>query len=163
RGRRQDRCNSPWTPTRTRHVTPRPGHLPAPLRLRRPPPARRRPGAPRSSQSPRYADRVDIGDPEGVADRRIRGRPPALTVDVLGLAERGDVHDQEEAGAAELRDGVQFVVELPLRVRVLGAGRWVRVPYRARAPCAVRRRSHLISVCPAPTSQGGNRGVVAAP
>jgi len=64
-------------------------------------------------------DRVDVGDPQGVADRRVRRRPPTLAVDVLLTAERDDVVDhQEVAGKAQLLDHVQLVLQLRVRLGV---------------------------------------------
>jgi hypothetical protein len=58
-------------------------------------------------------DGVGLGDPDGVADRRVGRRAPALAVDVGPAAELDDVpDDQEVAGEAELLDGGQLVVDL---------------------------------------------------
>ena len=58
-------------------------------------------------------DRVGVGDAEGVADRRVGRRSPALAEDVVLPAELDDVlHDQEVAGEAELLDDSQLVLDL---------------------------------------------------
>jgi hypothetical protein len=63
-------------------------------------------------------DRVDVGDPEGVADRRIGRRSPALGQDVVLLAEPGDVvHHQEVARKGQLLNGSQLVLDLGVRPR----------------------------------------------
>ena len=58
-------------------------------------------------------DGVDVGDAEGVTDRRGGRRSPTLAEDVLVPAERDDVPDGEEvAGEPERADDGQLAVEL---------------------------------------------------
>ena len=58
-------------------------------------------------------DGVDVGDAEGVTDRRGGRRAPTLAEDVLVPAERDDVPDGEEvAGEPERADDGQLAVEL---------------------------------------------------
>ena len=58
-------------------------------------------------------DRVDVGDAEGVTDRRIGRRSPALGQDAVLPAEPGDVvHHQEVARKVELGNGSQLVFDL---------------------------------------------------
>ena len=69
-------------------------------------------------------DRVDRGDAEQVADRRVGGRAAALAEDALALREVHDVvHDQEVAGEVLLLDHGELVLDaLPVvvgEVRVL--------------------------------------------
>ncbi len=62
-----------------------------------------------------HLDRVDGGDGEGVADRRVGGRAAALGHDVLPLAEADDVPDDEEiARQIELLDQIEFAFQLRL-------------------------------------------------
>ena len=57
-------------------------------------------------------DRVDPGQPETAAHRRVRPRAPYLAVDVLGAGEVHDVlHHQEVAGKAQGLDDVELVLE----------------------------------------------------
>ena len=64
--------------------------------------------------------RVDVGDPQRVANRRIGRTPPALTQDVVGLAEVDDVGDhQEVTGEIERLDDRQLVLDLPVGLRML--------------------------------------------
>ena len=61
-------------------------------------------------------DRVDVGDAEREADRRIRRRPTALAQDVVVLAELDDVvHDQEIATELQSLDHVEFPGDLGVR------------------------------------------------
>ena len=63
-------------------------------------------------------DRVDAGDADRVADRRVRRRPAALAQDVVILAELHDlVHDQEVAGEIEPLDHVELPGQLGVRAR----------------------------------------------
>ena len=63
-------------------------------------------------------DRVDAGDAEREADRRVRRRPAALAQDVVVLAERHDVvHDQEVAGKLEALDHLELPGDLGVRAR----------------------------------------------
>src|SRR5699024_1685519 len=72
--------------------------------------------------------RVDVGDAEGVADRRVGGRAPALAEDPLPAAEVDDVVDHEEvAGEPEPGDHPQLVVDLRV-----GPGRLVPRTVAAR-------------------------------
>ena len=58
------------------------------------------------------ARRVDLGDPETVADRRVGRRAAPLAEDVLRASEADDVVHGEEIGrVAELADQHEFVVE----------------------------------------------------
>ena len=75
-------------------------------------------------------DRVDAGDAEREADRRVRRRPAALAQDVVVLAERHDVvHDQEVAGEPEALDHVELPGDLGVRARH---------PFGPRSPVAGR-------------------------
>ena len=70
-------------------------------------------------------NRVDVGDAEREADRRIRRRPAALAQDVVVLAELDNVvHDQEVAGEVQPLDHVELPGDLGVRTGYpLGAGR----------------------------------------
>ena len=83
-------------------------------------------------------DGVGGGDAEGVAHRRVGGRPPALAEDVRAPAELDEVpHDEEVAGEAELLDDRQLAVDrLPRPVPE--GGIVVRRPLAVRAVTAVR-------------------------
>ena len=91
-------------------------------------------------------DRVDGGDAEGVADRRVGRRSPALAQDVVLPAEPGDVvHHQEVARELQLRNDFQLVLDLgvgprrPLRRSVPVAGaRHHQVPQPAVLGVPVR-------------------------
>src|SRR5205823_11039732 len=61
-------------------------------------------------------DRVDAGDAERKADRRVRRRPAALAQDVVVVAELHDVmHDQEVAGEPEVLDYLELPGDLDVR------------------------------------------------
>ena len=61
-------------------------------------------------------DRVDVGDAEREADRRVRRRPAALAQDVVVLAELDDVvHDQEVASERQPLDHVELPGDLGVR------------------------------------------------
>ena len=65
-----------------------------------------------------HAHRIDRGDAEAVADRRVGRRAAALAQDVLRAAERDDlVHRQEVAAVVELVDQRELLVELLARRR----------------------------------------------
>ncbi len=65
-----------------------------------------------------HPDRVDGGDGEGVADRRVGGRAAALGHDALAPAEADDVPDDEEvAREVELPDQIELAFELGLGAR----------------------------------------------
>ncbi len=62
-----------------------------------------------------HADRIDRGDAERVADRRVRRRAAALAEHAEFFGGAHDVpHDQEVAGQIHPRDDAEFVFELPL-------------------------------------------------
>ncbi len=62
--------------------------------------------------------RVGRGDPERVADGRVRRRPAALAEDVAAAAELDEVpHDEEVAGEPELLDDVELTVDRVPRPR----------------------------------------------
>ena len=64
-------------------------------------------------------DRVDPGQPETAAHRRVGPRAPDLAVDVLGAGEVHDVlHHQEVTGKAQGLDDVQLVLESAPRTGV---------------------------------------------
>ncbi len=66
----------------------------------------------RSNSSPCRTE-IDAGDPQRVADRRVRRRATALAQDALLLAEPDDVvHDQEVTGEAQLLDDLQLAGDL---------------------------------------------------
>ena len=65
--------------------------------------------------------RVDGGDPERVADRRVGRRAPALAQDVVAPAELGDVvHHQEITRELQLGDDLQFPLDLRVGARRTG-------------------------------------------
>ena len=84
-----------------------------------------RPSDRNRSNSRWCGDRVDVGDADREADRRIRRRPAALAQDVFLLAEPDDVvHDQEVAGEPQPLDHVEFPGDLRMRAGYpLGAPR----------------------------------------
>ena len=60
--------------------------------------------------------RVGVGDPEGVADRRVGGAAPPLAEDPVLPAERHDVPDHQEVPREpQLLDHPQLVIDLPIR------------------------------------------------
>ena len=62
--------------------------------------------------------RIHRGDAEGVTDRGIGRRSPALTQDVVLTAEPGDVvHHQEVARKLQLRNDFQFMLDLGVCAR----------------------------------------------
>ena len=59
-----------------------------------------------------HACRVDLGDPQAVADRRVGGRAPPLAEDATRAGEGDDVVDREEIGLiAQFRDQGQLVLD----------------------------------------------------
>ena len=65
-----------------------------------------------------HLDRVDGGDREGIADRRVGGRTSALGHDLFALTEANDVpNDQEIARQVEFFDQVELLLELRLGTR----------------------------------------------
>ena len=65
-----------------------------------------------------HPHRIDRGDAEAVADRRVRGRAAALAEDVLLAAELDDLaHGEEVAAVVELLDERELFVELRAHVR----------------------------------------------
>ncbi len=68
-------------------------------------------------------DAVDRGDPERVADRRVRRGTPALAEDPVGVGEPDDVlHDQEVPREPLLRDDRQLTLQPFVRIRPLRGG-----------------------------------------
>ena len=81
-------------------------------------------------------DRVDPGQPETAAHRRVRPRAPDLAVDVLGAGEVHDVlHHQEVTGKSQGLDDVQLMLE---RRRAPGSIPSSLPGYTSRAPSQVR-------------------------
>ena len=81
-------------------------------------------------------DRIDVGDAEGVADRRVGRRSPALGKDAVLPAEPGDVvHHQEIARKGQLRNDFQLVIDLFVCPR-RPLGRSVPVSWRPSSPGA---------------------------
>jgi hypothetical protein len=83
-------------------------------------------------------DRVDPGEPEAPAHRRVGTRAPDLAVDVLAAGEVDEVLDhQEVAGEPEPVDDVQLVLEPATRH---GSTPSSEPGYTERAPSQVRCR-----------------------
>ena len=62
--------------------------------------------------------RIDSGDAEGITDRGVGRRSPALTQDVVFPAEPGDiVHHQEVTRKIQLRNDFQLMLNLGVRSR----------------------------------------------
>ncbi len=104
-------------------------------------------------------DRVDVGDLQRVADRRIGRRSPALAQDVVVPAEPGDVvHHEEVARELQLLDDAQFMFYL--RICLHRPLRWA-IPLRPPRPSPTRATN-----CPrcarAGTSNGGSCGAMSA-
>lgn len=103
--------------------------------------------------------RVDGGDAQRVADRRVGRRSPALAQDVVSPAELGDVvHHQEIPREAQLGDDGEFPVQL--RIRCTGPPAGTRRPIPFPAPARVNSRNQLSSVYPDGTANGGSRGAM---
>ena len=65
--------------------------------------------------------RIDGGNPECIADRRVGSRAPALAQDVVAPAELGDVvHHQEITRELQLGDDLQFPLDLRVGARRTG-------------------------------------------
>ena len=65
-------------------------------------------------------NRIDRGDTEGITDRRVGRRSPALTQNVVLPTESGDVvHHQEIARKRQLRNDSQLVLDLGIRLPCL--------------------------------------------
>ena len=89
------------------------------------------PGGQEALEQQAVPDRVHAGDPQRVADGRVRGRTATLAQDVLVLAEPDDVVDEQEvAGEPELADHGELVLDLAVRPGL---------PLRFRWPVALRR------------------------
>src|SRR5262244_739000 len=61
-------------------------------------------------------NRINAGNAERIADRRIGGRTPALAEDASLAAELDDVvHDQEVVSEAQVIDDIELVLDLQVR------------------------------------------------
>ena len=97
------------------------------------------------------ARRIDLGDAQAVADRRVGGRTAALAQDVLRPGEAHDVvHRQEVVLVLHVGDQAQLVLDLGLH---LGGNAFAEAPVRAdigfRAQVAAGRvagRDHFVRV-----------------
>ncbi len=100
------------------------------------------------------ADGVDRGDADGVTDRRVGRRAPALGQDAALLAELHDVpDDQEIAGKTELLDDVELVVDDLVRMFVGGPR---PVPVAGTVVAELAQEAHL--VMPGRHRERGQRG-----
>ncbi len=88
-----------------------------------------------------HAGRVDRGDAQAVADRRVGGRAAALAEDAPRAREADDVvHGQEIGGVIELADQFQLMVDLRLHlVRQADGPAAARALFRQRLQHRLRR------------------------